>query len=90
VVVGVGNVVAGPVGVKVPSTATVSPAALVVVYVYGVGPPGVRFVVGAGCPTGPCCLVVEVVDRVWSIVFEVVDVVAAVVVGRTGPVIVCL
>lgn len=30
-VVGVGNTVAGPVGVKVPNTATVAPAAFVVV-----------------------------------------------------------
>lgn len=39
-------------GVKVAGTAIVAPAALVVVYVYGVGAPAVP-VVPAGCPTGP-------------------------------------
>lgn len=36
------------------TTWVVTPSAFVVVYVYGVGPPGTTGVVGAGCPTGPC------------------------------------
>jgi hypothetical protein len=67
-------------GVKVASTVTKSPFASVVVYVYGVGPPGVRGVV-PGCPTtGPCWLGVVVV-RVLVVV-GVVPVVVGVVVGE--------
>lgn len=54
-----------------------------VVYVYGVGPPGVP-VVDAGWPTGPCCNAAVVVAVVAvlavAVVVAVVDVVVAVVV----------
>jgi hypothetical protein len=43
--VGVYGVVAGKVGMKVAVTVKVLPFASVVIYVYGVGPPGVRGVV---------------------------------------------
>jgi hypothetical protein len=66
--VGVYGVVAGKVGVKVAVTVKVLPFASVVIYVYGVGPPGVKGVV-PGWPTGPC----------WS--GAVVAAVAGVVVG---------
>jgi hypothetical protein len=57
--VGVYDTVAGKVGVKVAVSSTGLPFASVVVYVYGVGPPGVNGVV-PGWPTGPCCCVVAV------------------------------
>lgn len=56
---------------------------------YGVGPPGVRLVVGAGCPTGPCCFVVEVVVSELEVVVAVVARVGLVADTRVGE-IVCL
>lgn len=71
---GVWGVVAGVLGVNTSVVTMVSPP-IVVVYVKGVGPPGVP-TVGAGWPTGPCCC-----GRVVVGVAGVVVVVAAVVVG---------
>lgn len=68
--VGVYGVVAGKVGVKVAVTVKVLPLASVVIYVYGVGPPGVKGVV-PGWPTGPC----------WSGAVVAAVAVAGVVVG---------
>ena len=75
--VGVYGVVAGKEGVKVAVPITVLPFASVVVYVYGVGPPGVTGVV-PGWPTGPwtCPAVVAAV--------AVGDVVGAVVAAVEG------
>lgn len=44
--------VAGVVGVKLSESTVVTPP-IMVVYTYGVGPPGTRGV-GPGWPTGPC------------------------------------
>jgi hypothetical protein len=71
--VGVYGVVAGKEGVKVAVATTGLPFASVVVYVYGVGPPGVTGVV-PGWPTGPWVAVVAV-----AVAVAVGDVVAAVV-----------
>ena len=98
--VGVYDVVAGKVGVKVPVASTGLPFASVVVYVYGVGPPGLNGV-GPGWPTGPCwtCVVVaaavaavdgDVVEAdVAAVVAAVVEAWEAVVVAATPPM-VCL
>jgi len=77
--VGVYGVVAGKEGVKVAETSTGLPFASVVVYVYGVGPPGVVGV-GAGWPTGPCwaCVVVAVAVVVGDVAAVVAAVEAAV------------
>lgn len=81
--------VAGKLGVKTSETTIIWPAALVVVYWYGVGPPGVpEFEDGEA--TGPCCISgvvdVDVVVDVDAVVD--VDVVASAVV--VGLVRVCL
>ena len=99
--VGVYDVVAGKVGVKVAVASTGLPFASVVVYVYGVGPPGLNGVV-PGWPTGPCwtCVVVAAAaadaDVVEADVAAVAAVVAAVeaweaaVVVAAAPPMVCL
>ena len=63
-------------------TITGLPFASVVVYVYGVGPPGVSGV-GAGWPTGPCCpcVVVATAAAVDGAVVEAVVAAAAEVAG---------
>jgi len=69
---GVYGVVAGKEGVKVAVPITVLPFASVVVYVYGVGPPGLTGVV-AGWPTGPwICVAVVVAVPVGDVVGAVV------------------
>jgi hypothetical protein len=69
---GVYGVVAGKEGVKVAVLITVLPFASVVVYVYGVGPPGVNGV-EAGWPTGPwTCPAVVVAVAVGDVVGAVV------------------
>lgn len=75
--VGVYGVVAGKEGVKVAVPITGLPFASVVVYVYGVGPPGVNGVV-PGWPTGPWTAAVATV-AVGDVVGAVVA--AAAVVG---------
>jgi len=63
--------------VKVAVPITVLPFASVVVYVYGVGPPGVTGVV-PGWPTGPWTDAVAVAVATWDVIGAVVAAVAAV------------
>jgi hypothetical protein len=76
-----GRTVAGKVGMNVVTTAMVAPLALVVVYVKGVGPPGVPVKL-EGCPTGPCWVRVVLVAIV-VVGVTVTKVVVALVVGPT-------
>jgi hypothetical protein len=74
--VGVYGVVAGKEGVKVAVPITGLPFASVVVYVYGVGPPGVPGVV-PGWPTGPWTATTVVAVVVGDVVGAVVAAVGA-------------
>ena len=69
--VGVYGVTAGKEGVKVAVPITVLPLASVVVYVYGVAPPGVNGV-AAGWPTGPWTCVVATAAAAVDVVGAVV------------------
>jgi hypothetical protein len=87
--VGVYGVVAGKEGVNVAVTSKGLPFASVVVYVNGVGPPGVVGVV-PGWPTGPCwaCVVVAVATAVVVGDVAAVDAAAVVRVGEVWAVVV--
>lgn len=85
-------------GVKVAVASTGLPFASVVVYVYGVGPPGLNGVV-PGWPTGPCwtCVVVaaaavdaDVVEADVAAVVAAVEAWEAAVVVAAAPPMVCL